>query len=568
MNEEIVVILDANQSMGEEISDDGETFLGTTKFDVARYITQELVLHATDAAAAVASQSLDDRTGILALITLGGKQPQTIIRNYSSRNDSAGTKRKRPKDTAGESNETKDWRMNANSNRDCCFSYYSTENDQQSSMDLFLAILSSLCVSSSSSSSRHISEVGDFVTGIVHATDALLKNTTVGASRRRIVLVTDARHKVLVKKTIKKDDDDDDDDDPLDELVDAINRLRAIGCTLEVIGMGFRREKSAAGQGDKVTNNSNKNTDPPETMNATSQAESKSNSNSEDESDGEASDDDDDDGSIDGEETEDDWSDVQEQNELLLIDLVEKLGGCVQAVNGERNNDDSYCVRTVLKRLALASKPNNGPSIPQLPSDGDNKRTFKNNYAANTKVGAIATDENRDSSSLQPSPGMRILYWNGSDDVLLPEWIRVARPSCWSGDVKYGDPSVFCSWIQIDDPLRTSLSTKVTEGAGGWSIYCALENVDAIWEKIAVATAYGKLGPSSNVSSTKHLLQQQQQTTTEINGESCSSCKNPKAVIRVGVKDSTDNTDSKRVFDVLCKDLEVDSSLLTFHINV
>ena len=565
MNEEIVVILDANQSMGEEISGDedgdGETFLGTTKFDVARYIAQELVFYAVDddASGSSSSQLLNDRTDILALITLGGKQP----------NDSAGTKRKRSKEKAGESNETKDWRMNTNKNEDCCFCYYCNENDQQSSMDWFLTILGSLCVSSSSSSNGHSSGVGDFVTGIVHATDALLKNTTVGASHRRIVLVTDARHKVLEKQTkkIKGDDDgdndgDDDDDDPLDELVDAMNRLSAIGCTLEVIGMGFRRDKSVADQGDKVTNgNNDKNTDRPETMNATSQAESESESNSEDESDGEASDDDDD-----GEETEDDWSDVQEQNELLLIDLVEKLGGCVQAVHGERNNDDSYCVQTILKRLALASKPNNEPSIPQLPGDGDNERTCKNNYAANSKVGAIDADENRDSSSLQPSPGMRILYWNGSDDVLLPEWIRVARPSSWSGDVKYGDPLVFCSHIQIDDPLRDPLSTKVTDGAGSWSVCCALENVDAVWEKIAVATAYGKLGPTSKVSSTKHLLLQR--TTAEINGESCSSCKIQKAVIRVGVKDSTDNTDIKRILGVLCKDLEIDSSLLTFHINV
>jgi hypothetical protein len=631
MNEEIVVILDANQSMGEEISDgcrlaetddedgDGETgvgvgngmaqskkddsigcgennnrkdfsedFLGTTKFDVARYITQELVLHA--AAAAASSQLLDDRTDILALITLGGKQPQIVNRNYSNRNDSTGTKRKRPwlsseqgSKVSGESNETKDWRMNTNSNRGCCFCYYSNENHQKSSMDYFINILRNLGVSSSSSSSsRKNSGVGDFVTGIVHATDALLKNTTVGASRRRIVLVTDARHKVLVKIKTKTKDDDDPPVvvdvlgavDPLDELVDAINRLRAIGCTLEVIGMGFRREKSVAGRGDKTSNDDNdKNTDRSETMNATPQAESKS----EDESDGEASDGDDD-GSTDNEETEDDWSDVQDQNELLLIDLVEKLGGCIQAVNGGRNVDDSYCVRTVLKRLVLVSEPDDGPL-----SDGDNEITFKNNRVTNTEVATVAAEENRDSPSLRPSPGIRILYWNGSDDVLLPEWIRVARPSCWSADVNGGDPSVCCSWIQIDDPLREpkpgERQKNIPEpvkadghGAGSWIICCALESVDAVWEKIAVATAYGKLGPTSKVSPTKHLLlqqqQQQQRTTAERSGELCSSYKNQKAVICVGVQDSTDNTDIKRVLDVLRKDLEIDSRLLTFQENV
>ena len=46
----------------------------------------------------------------------------------------------------------------------------------------------------------------------------------------------------------------------------------------------------------------------------------------------------------------DDWSDVQDQNQLLVIDLVEKLGGCVQAVNGGTSIDGGYCVRTVLKK--------------------------------------------------------------------------------------------------------------------------------------------------------------------------------------------------------------------------
>ena len=86
MNEEIVVILDASFSMGDEIQRhsvdqpiESEDFLGTTKLDVARYIVQQLLF-----CAAAPSGPLQDQTKVLALITLG-KGPALV-----------GKKRKRP----------------------------------------------------------------------------------------------------------------------------------------------------------------------------------------------------------------------------------------------------------------------------------------------------------------------------------------------------------------------------------------------------------------------------------------------------------------------------------------
>jgi len=146
-----------------------------------------------------------------------------------------------------------------------------------------------------------------------------------------MVLVTDARHKVLLGE-----------EDPMEGLARAVNTLRSMGCTLEVVGMGFRREK-VCNQTTEMLNNS------AETTNSSWEPKAESNV----ESDGEDSESDEESINDDDEEDDDDWSDVQDQNELLVIDLVEKLGGRVHAVNGKTSIDDIYGVETVLKQLVI-----------------------------------------------------------------------------------------------------------------------------------------------------------------------------------------------------------------------
>ena len=252
MNEEIVVILDASRSMGEEFNsysnDRTEDFLGTTKLDVAQYVTQQLLLRADTPCG-----PLQDQTKVLALVTLGGDQSM------------AGEKRN-----------------------------------------------------------------GDFVEGIHSAANAMCRLTTIGAARRRIVLVTDARQKVLQATPNEPD--------PMEALAETINRLSEIGCQLEVVGIGFSREKFV----NRVDRMGDFRPEVKETICKT-EADSE---DEQDESDDESSE----------EEDDDDWSDIQDQNELLLVDLVDKLGGCVLAVNGDSFDDDKYGIHAALKQLTFSSE--------------------------------------------------------------------------------------------------------------------------------------------------------------------------------------------------------------------
>ncbi len=461
MNEEIVVIIDANQSMREEIHNDEyaqmNDFLGTTKFDVARYMLQELMLAS--------------HTRFLALVTLGEEQ---------------SSKRKRLEGDKGGIMEM------ASSGGCCC--YVSNEIDHKASNEWFQKILESI------RPSRQSKQNNDFITGIVMATDTMRKKNTAGASKRRLVLVTDARHKVL--------ESNDANHDPMEDLVDAVNRLRRIGCTLDVVGICFKQIANQEA-----------------TWNTGAEQES------EDESDGASS------------ESEDDWSDIQEENELLIMDLVEKVGGGVQSVNG----GDYCCVGRVLEGLGLFFE--GSPTENEIPSEIGVKKETKGEDG----VGK------RDASSLCPDPETQRIHWNGSDDVLLPEWIKTTKPSCWSGDSSV-DSASKCSWIQIDDPLQSEEGVTLSSYQNGkeenycsghWLVDCTLENVDVLWEQIAVATAYGKLGPTAKVSPTKHLLQRKREYQTAV-------------TIHVRVNDFTDRAGIKRIFEVLNKDLNIHSSALAF----
>ena len=648
MNEEIVLILDANHSMREEISArwrcsveetndedredviDHETsssfhgsknlglglrnipeerrwdagdFLGTTKFDVARCIAQDLIHEASSS-----RSLLDNQTDVLALITLRGTPPENLSRTFSTTNKSESRTRKRTRpwsSSRDEKSEEDCKRVEFEPDMDIfggcrCYTLHPNDSDYRSNedrihfLDWCSKLLGGLHASQAGSVSpqqQHRTGVGDFVTGIVRATEVLRTEATVGVGRRKIVLVTDARHKVLEipKSTTTAASAVDGPGDPMDDLVLALNHLRTMNCTLEVVGIGFRREIVACLL-DKTVRKIGR-----ETKDATSHDQSLS----DDESNGDVSDDDCEEDDVD-EETDVDWSDVQDQNELLLIDLVEKLGGCVLAVNCGEHTDDFYGVRTVLAKLAQRMEPLPSEKIPTAKrrlEDGNDRMSDCNYKFEKVDGNRYAEAYRWDRSSLQPMPETRTLYWNGTDDVILPEWIRVALPSRWSKFTESsGDPSDddddndvgVCSWIQIDDPLvarPTRDAVGETESAGGgnqagnWLVGCALEDADRVWEQIAVATAYGKLGPTSRISPIRHLLrthrrrqEQQQRQRQRPPGEPPGArptpddaSSSPQAiVVCVGVKDSTDRTEIKRVFNALCHDLAIHPGLLVF----
>jgi hypothetical protein len=233
--------------------------------------------------------------------------------------------------------------------------------------------------------------------------------------------------------------------------------------------------------------------------------------------------------------------------------------------------------------LTRDSESENGVSSESSPSDSSSKVEGENNgdkerisesYRGDVAVEVKAVVGERDDSSLRPSPGTGILHWNGSDDVFLPDWLQTAMPSRWSGDGAGFDRSECCSWIQIDDPLRppeagdgstnlqdTTQSTTFDFPAlldlvkfdgqgvpGNWVIECPLEGADYAWEKIAVATAYGKLGPTSRATPSKHMLRKQDSNSNNP-GEKRQNAET--VIICVGVSDSNDRTKIRSVFDAL-----------------
>lgn len=156
----------------------------------------------------------------------------------------------------------------------------------------------------SSSSSRHLR--GDFCDGIVLAADALYKRTATKKYQRKIVLMTDAEHKVKV--------------DPQQLLV-VLDSLRAMECRLEVIGIDFESH------GEYEQAASSVQTAKADNVFQTPEGDKKVSGSSNQE---------DDDGSdiSDDEMEEDDEEDkkiIKHQNEKLLLSLTEKTGGFVMA---------------------------------------------------------------------------------------------------------------------------------------------------------------------------------------------------------------------------------------------
>ena len=451
--EEIVVILDTHYTMGEDFFGNGDenkneeisnnnvsSNHGTTKFDVAKYIAQELIVASTSNYQSINSnrqpqrRQCQNQIEVVALIVIKTKGTSHHLYDENKNTDEhrliascntararslpnswlqqlvvSHNKRSSRPSTTGlddiESNDDKGYdednndtendsytisrNDSDNGNYDKDIDYHEklpslTEyriNDKNDDPKSMSQRLQSIVVSSSKSKSTSVASTrscetcgikskGDFISAIVVAADTLShrakKGSTIATSsdhyitdittdtigggetslqssspsspsrspspssrslrRRRIVLLTDARHKVLVSSENEATDSENN-DAAKQLLFDLFLTTSNINCQLEVVGLGFRNE----------TDNSDDDDD-------------------DDEEEGDSNVDDDDDGNEDDED-DDDLADIQDKNECLLRDLARKLGGCVLEVKGGGHGDD-YGVRHVLDHI-LKLKPTN-----------------------------------------------------------------------------------------------------------------------------------------------------------------------------------------------------------------
>ena len=161
---------------------------------------------------------------------------------------------------------------------------------------------------------------GDFVDGIIVGADALQKRTANKRFKRRIILLTDAEHKIAQVGS---------------ELFQVIDGLRDMECQLEVIGFDFQSQGEyehkaivAAGKGGP-TNTSTDNGGGGEENQDTDVDDSENDDDDREGSETDTSDEEDeDDDSFD---EEDLARLIKQQNEPLLLSLTEKTGGYVMS---------------------------------------------------------------------------------------------------------------------------------------------------------------------------------------------------------------------------------------------
>lgn len=264
MKEAVVLILDSNASMGADYED------GNSRFECAKRVASDMICN-------LMIQSKTNEVGVVVL-----KSPRTQHHFYE------------PDADEGEANEECDG--------DIPFpNILEFGGDGEASMvsrptPNILRKIRSLEVSSNSSSLR-----GDFCDGIIVATDSLYRKTNKKKYQRRIVLITDAEHKVEV--------------DP-QQLSVVLDGLCDLECTLEVIGLDF--EKHATFHKPIVKSEP-----------AAVKQESKPDEGSDTDLDSGTDDGEEDDTDAEGD--DEDMQLIKSQNESLLISLTEKTGGCVIA---------------------------------------------------------------------------------------------------------------------------------------------------------------------------------------------------------------------------------------------
>ncbi|KAG7359643.1 DUF1917 domain containing protein [Nitzschia inconspicua] len=590
--EAVVILLDSNETMLEEICAEfgnNDCFLGTTKWDVARYVAYEIV-----------SSTLSSSIDVVSVIVLRTPCthhhfcPDQILQvvepncnqklvatsaivdddgNYDE-HDPSDDKRSESlfpnltewsgKDPHLLLKQLQNYTIRRNNKRKLQYDEKGTENNQKATTRPVVVIQS-----------------GDFLNGLVLGTDTLYRHTeknqsTVATPQPpcRMLLMTDGKHKAKV--------------DPKHLLV-AMDSLKRMKCKLEVLL--FRDEADCQ---VKTYIDSNQSVHDGKLIDGEMMKSSET-------YDGEATNDvvvDDDDEENDscssGESDDDDDDDdntIQAQNEALLWNLANKLEGTVLVPRDMQEILDKIARpagRDAGSDLTGSQETSNGPQHRQVPPG-----TYDEEAIAPS---VIKTQGPRRESSLRPSLGLRI-YWNGNDDVPLREWLQRIRPSQHSS----GD----CSWIQVNNVNQSSpgfyrdsidddsdeemmididempkfakyeaplneitkiikcgkrvskaskekcvkeimrLAKQDKETVGKWLVYVKPSEADEVWEKIARATALGYLGCSSKIAPTA-------------NGQDEST------VICVYVQDSTDKREVQRVLKTLYYDLKVTSGLSNF----
>jgi hypothetical protein len=638
--EEIIIMLDANESMLEEW-DPEEDCLGTTKFDVAKYVTAEILSHSSKANSHIHTLS------VIILNTRG-----THHHYYRDENRIASPSTTTPMTQQTGTNEEKifpnitEWAEEQDGNL--------LEKIQGLVIEPSFGRKKRKLASSRDNNDDSIETIstttsleGDFLTGLIVAADTFFRKrnnpstssssttttTTTGISHEtfqqqqlaRIILLTDARHKIHV--TNQK------------QLLVAMDSLRAMSCRLNIIGFGFEKGADFS-EYLRESNNSNA-------------SENNERSAVEEESE----EDDDDDDEIDDD--DDDLDDIQRQNEALLINLSSKLGGYVLAPKRLEDIVRRVYLEFSQQMLDLCLESRRGREIVQIAAneaaeklyqqaedvfgttisairygfppkmlescsnvplssvlnrndtlhvdfDAESSKDTCNGEVLSNAVGP--THGSYDDRSLRPN-WLCWITWDGTDDVCLEEWLQKIRPSCLNDTQSYPvDALPACSWICVKNiqqdspgyqrravanhspknkdweafkaPLR-GISDIIARGAkvpkaakrwcvdeimkiakendlvvGKWLVYASFETADEIWEKIAKATAMGKLGCSSKVMPTKSLSPGQ------------------RTVMCIYVNDSTDKREVQRVLKYLYDDMGITVGLSNFkpdiftHLNI
>jgi hypothetical protein len=479
--------------MLEEWSPD-EDCLGTTNFDVAKYIVTDLLAKKTHG------------RNILSVIVL-----KTPLTHHHFNRDGGNTTTKSKTSTTSATGEPAneeitifpnitEWTKEEDGNllervQNLAIEPLSRRNNKKRK-------LTSDSNSIGTTSSTSLLE-GDFLMGIIVAADTMFRTSSdkvstssinnstcqqqqqdVSQIERRIVLLTDAKHEIHV--TNEK------------QILVVMDCLRSMNCQLNVIGIGF--EKGANFDKSNVKSN---------------------NSTSSDDDDSEDEEDDNDGEEDDGEEDEeDDIDDIKRQNEAMLINLTGLLGGYVlpsksleeilRRVHQEELSqevDSQEAGPQKFLNLRLGSRK--GRKIIQIAANCSSETLYRRSEevfgvtvdaiwygyplqllepSANIPISSVLNDNEKihveldagttetcnevakvvpdrtsirsrgpyNDHSLRPDL-VAWVTWNGTDDVSLDEWLERVRPSNFNDILSdpVGEAPV-CSWISIENVRQDS----------------------------------------------------------------------------------------------------------------
>jgi ATP-dependent DNA helicase 2 subunit 2 len=284
MKEAVVLILDANDSMNKAPSydDDSLTTTTTTRFDCAKRVALDMI----------SDLMIQSKTNEVAVLVLKTK----TTRHHFCEHDLGSS----TKDDDGDDDSSEIPFPNITE-----FGGDGETTGINRPTPELLRRLGKLRATPNSKKLR-----GDFCDGIIVAADALYRRTSGKKYQRRIVLITDAEHKVEVDHQ---------------QLLVVLDSLRAMECQLQVIGLEFEQQAEYQQAASACTAKEVRQEDNDEGAAPMEKEEEDEDSATDvSEEDDEAS-----------EEYEEDDNEhrllIKRQNEKLLIGLTEKTGGFVMA---------------------------------------------------------------------------------------------------------------------------------------------------------------------------------------------------------------------------------------------